>query len=221
MEIIPAILPRTFSEIEDKIKSIKGFADLVQIDICDGKFVPNTTWPYIKIDQNFEAILHEERGMPEWEKIDYEFDLMIENPTADDARKWLSAGAERVILHYESSEDLSPVISILSGLVEIGLAVDIKTNIEKIKKYADKIQYIQCMGIKKVGFQKQKFDPKVVDKIREIKNTFPNLKVQVDGGVTLENASVLKHAGVDSVAVGSALFEADNIVDTYKKFKKI
>ncbi|HEY9583601.1 MAG TPA: hypothetical protein VJI66_01395 [Candidatus Paceibacterota bacterium] len=221
MEIIPAILPKTFSEIEEKIKSIKGLADLVQIDICDGKFVPNITWPYVKVDQNFESILREERGMPEWEKIDYEFDLMIENPTEDDARKWLSAGAEKVILHYESSEDLTPVISILNGLVEIGLAIDLKTSIEKIKKYADKIQYIQCMGIKKVGFQRQKLDPKVADKVKEIKNTFSNLKVQVDGGVTLENASVLKHAGVDTLVVGSALFGSENVVDTYKKLKKI
>lgn len=221
MEIIPAILPKSFVEIEEKIELVKYFADFVQIDICDGKFVPNTTWPYIKPDQNFEAILREERGMPEWERIDYEFDLMIENPSEDDARKWLSAGAERVILHYESSKDLTPVISILSGLVEIGLAVDIKTSVEKLKKYFDKIQYIQCMGIRKVGFQGQKLDSKVIDKIKEIKIAFPNLKIQIDGGVTLENASVLKHAGVDRIAVGSALFESEDIVDTYRKFKKI
>src|SRR6185369_5235485 len=107
MEIIPAILPKNFAEIEEKVSLIVGLSKNVQIDICDGKYVPSTTWPYWKADENFEKILKEERGMPEWEKINYEFDLMIENPTEDDARKWLSAGAEKIILHLESSPDLS------------------------------------------------------------------------------------------------------------------
>ena len=56
MQILPAILPKNFSEIEDKIALVKGIAPLVQVDICDGKFVPSTTWPYRKADDNYEAI---------------------------------------------------------------------------------------------------------------------------------------------------------------------
>lgn len=221
MEIIPAILPKDFSEIEEKIELVKGITKIVQIDICDGKFVPSTTWPYKKPDENFEAILHEEKGMPGWEKINYEFDLMIDNPTEDDARKWLSAGAERIILHYESSEDLTPVLNVLDGLVEIGIGIDLKTDLNELKKYENKIKYIQCMGIRKVGFQGQKYEPGTVDKVKEIKAIFPDMKIQVDGGVSLENAFLLKNTGVDRLVVGSALFGSDNIVDTYNKFKKI
>ena len=57
MEIIPAILPKDFAEIEEKIEMVIGIAPLVQIDICDGKFVTSTTWPYKKSDENFEKIL--------------------------------------------------------------------------------------------------------------------------------------------------------------------
>ncbi len=221
MEIIPAILPKNFREIEEKIELIVGIAPMVQIDICDGKFVPSTTWPYWKPDENFEKILREERGMPEWQKINYEFDLMIDNPTADDARKWLSAGAERIVLHHESSKDLMPVIAVLDGLVEIGIAVNLTTNLEEVKKYANKIQFIQCMGIRKAGFQGQKFEPNTPDKVKEIKALFPDLKIQVDGGVTLENADLLKHAGVDTLVVGSALFNSENIVDSIEEFRAI
>ena len=157
MEIIPAILPKNFREIEEKIELIVGISNIVQIDICDGKFVPSTTWPYWKPDENFEKILREERGMPEWEKINYEFDLMIDNPSVDDARKWLSAGAERIVLHHESSKDLSLVIAVLDGLVQIGIAVNLTTNLEEVKKYSEKIQFIQVMGIRKASFQSQKF----------------------------------------------------------------
>jgi len=62
MEIIPAILVKKFTEIEEKIELIKGISDFVQLDICDGKFVKSTTWPYGKTDENFEKILHEEMG---------------------------------------------------------------------------------------------------------------------------------------------------------------
>ena len=60
MKTIPAILPRDFAEIEDKVSQIKGLSDIIQIDICDGKFVSSTTWPYKKQDENFEKILREE-----------------------------------------------------------------------------------------------------------------------------------------------------------------
>ncbi|MDP3962842.1 MAG: hypothetical protein Q8Q03_03180 [bacterium] len=221
MEIIPAILPRDFKEIEEKTILIKGLAEIVQVDICDGKFVPNTTWPYKKRDQNFESIVQEDRGMPLWEDMDYEFDLMIKDPSVDDARQWLSAGAVRIVLHAESSNDLAPVMAVLDGLVEIGLSLNIQTSLDAIEKYKDKISFIQFMGITKVGFQGQAFDPRVLEKIKEAKEKYPELPVQVDGGVSLGIAAQLKEAGADRVVAGSAIFESENIVDTYRKFQRI
>ena len=229
MEIIPAILPKDFAEIEEKTELITGLAKVVQVDVCDGKLTPLSTWPYKKHDENFEAILREEKGMPGWEKIDYEFDLMISEPTEDDARKWLSAGAARIVLHEESSKDLTPAIAILSGLVEIGLALDVSTPLDVIEKYKDKISYVQLMGIRKIGFQGQDFDQTVLDRLKTVKEKYPDLKIQIDGGVTLENASLLKDAGADRLVTGSALFgahadladTAGDVVDTYAEFKAI
>ncbi len=221
MEIIPAILPRDFNEIEEKTELINGLADMVQVDICDGKFVPSTTWPHKKRDENFEAIIREDRGMPLWKDVDYEFDLMIKDPTEDDVRQWLSAGAERIVLHAESSPDLSPVMAVLNGLVEIGLGLNIQTSLNVIEKYKDKISYVHFMGIGRIGFQRQAFDPRVLAKITECKEKYPNLAVQIDGGVSLATAQELKKAGADRLVTGSALFESDNIVDTYHQFRQI
>ena len=69
MEIIPAVLPKDFSELEEKVQMVVGLADTVQVDICDGKFVPTTTWPHKRRDENFEAIIREDRGMPDPFKI--------------------------------------------------------------------------------------------------------------------------------------------------------
>ena len=225
MEIIPAILPKNFKEIEEKIGLLQGFSNVVQIDICDGKFVPTTTWPYwkadIKPDENFEAILREERGMPEWESINYEFDLMIQNPSADDARKWLSAGAERVILHLESSKDLNPVIDVLNGLVQIGIAINTTTDLEKLKEYSGKIQFIQIMGIRKAGFQRERLESSVPETIKKMKTMFPDLKIQIDGGVTLDNALLLKDAGADVLVSGSAVFVGGDVGEAIEEFRRI
>ena len=229
MEIIPAILPKDFGEIERKIEIITGLAKVVQVDICDGKLTPLSTWPYKKPDENFESILREEKGMPAWEKIDYEFDLMIDSPTEHDARKWLSAGAARIVLHVESSPDLSPMMAVLSGLVEIGLSLNVSTPLDAIEPYKDKISYVQLMGIRRIGYQGQNFDPGVPDRVKMVKEKYPDLKVQIDGGVSLENALLLKHVGVDRLVVGSAMFgtsadfedAAGDVVDTYAEFKAI
>lgn len=221
MEIIPAILPKNFREIEEKIELINGLSGKVQIDICDGKFVPTITWPYWKADENFEAILREERGMPEWESFDYQFDLMISEPSEHDARKWLSAGAESIILHLESSKDLNPAIEVLKGLVEIGIAINNTSNSDDLNRYIDRIQFVQIMGIRKAGFQGQRFENATLDKVKEIKSKFPDLKIQIDGGVNLENAVLLKNAGVDRIVVGSAIFQSGDVVDSFEKFRSI
>jgi ribulose-phosphate 3-epimerase len=221
MEIIPAILPKDFNEIEEKTILIRGLAKIVQVDICDGKYVTSTTWPYKKADKNFEDILHEDRGMPNWEDIEYEFDLMIKDPTEHDVRQWLSAGATRIVLHAGSSNDLLPVMAVLNGLVEIGLALNIQTPLDVIEKYKDKISYVQFMGITRVGYQAQAFDPKVLEKIKECKEKYPNLLVQVDGGVSIATSELLAEAGADRLVTGSALFSSDNIVDTYRKMGQI
>ncbi len=221
MEIIPAILPRDFNEVDEKTSLLVGLADTVQIDICDGKFVPSVTWPYKKRDENFEAIIKEERGMPSWEDLDYEFDLMIKDPTEDDARQWLSAGAKRIVLHAESSPDLIAVMNVLNGLVEVGLAINIQTPLEMIEKYKDKISYIQFMGITKIGFQGQAFDERVLEKVKKAKELYPDLVIQVDGGVSFATADMLAEVGVDRLVAGSVLFGSDNIVDTYRKLERI
>lgn len=225
MQIIPAILPKNFKEIEQGVELLNGISEVVQIDICDGKFVPSITWPYwkseIKPEENFEAIIKEERGMPGWETINYEFDLMIESPGAEDARKWLSTGAERIVLHLESSKDLNPVIDVLSGLVEIGIAINNTADVNDLKKYADKIQFVQVMGIRKAGFQRQNFEMSTVEKVKEVKAAFSDLKVQVDGGVNLENAVLLREAGVDAVVAGSAIFDSEDVFEAIEEFRSI
>lgn len=219
-EIIPAILPMQFSELEDHIELIKGFTKTVQIDVCDGQFTPSPSWPYKKHDENFESITKEERGLPGWEVFNFEIDLMVNRPE-ENIDRWVSAGATRIIIHAESRGDINGAIQNLKGRAEIGLALNIETGIEIIEEYKDDIQFIQCMGIDHIGFQGQEFDSKVLDRVKEIRAMYPEMIISVDGGVSLQNAAKLIEAGANRLVVGSAIFGSDNPIDAVQNFKAL
>lgn len=219
-EIIPAILPKDFAELQEKIDLIKDFVKTVQIDVCDGQFVPSATWPYRKEDDSFHKIVTEEDGLPGWEKLNFEIDLMANRPE-EVVEEWVSAGATRIIIHIEARGNIEGAIDQLKDRIEVSLALNIDTPISVIEPFKDKIQGIQLMGIDTIGFQHQPFDAKVIDKIKELRAAHPEMLISVDGGVSLENGSALLEAGANRLVVGSAIFEADNYVDAVTEFKKL
>ncbi|MBP6858772.1 MAG: hypothetical protein KBC33_02990 [Candidatus Pacebacteria bacterium] len=219
-EIIPAILPMDYAEAEEKISLVKDFVKTVQIDICDGQFTPTPTWPYRKDDDMFGKILKEEEGLPGWEKLNFEIDLMVNHPEQI-VDEWVSAGATRVIIHSEAKGDIMAAVDTLFGRVEVALALNIDTSVSAIEPFKDKIQGIQLMGIDQIGFQGQEFDAKVIDRIREVRAAYPDLTVSIDGGVSLENALRLIQAGATRLVVGSAIFNADNYLEALQQLKAV
>ncbi|MFA6314815.1 MAG: hypothetical protein WC648_00360 [Candidatus Paceibacterota bacterium] len=218
-ELIPAILPKDFDELEYKVGLVKGFVKTIQVDICDGQFVQNATWPYKKSDESFEKILKEEQGMPDWQDVNYEFDLMVNRPE-EIVEEWLMAGAMRIVLHVESRGDILGAIEKIGDKASVGLALNIETPIDVLDEYIGKIEFVQCMGIGNIGFQGQKFDDRVIDKIKEIRTKYPEMIISVDGGVTLESAPILVHSGANRIIVGSAIYESENAVEAVQKFKR-
>jgi len=220
IELIPAILPYDFTELEDKISLVNGFVRTVQIDVCDGQFTPEPSWPYRKRDDTFEALVREERGLPNWETLNFEIDLMINHPeTAIDS--WISAGASRLIIHAESKGDIAGAVTNASGRVETGIAINTDTPVSTIEPYTNKIQFIQCMGINRIGYQGQPFDRRVLDRVREVRAIYPDMPISVDGGVSVETASDLIEAGATRLVEGSAIFTADNVIEAIRNFSSL
>jgi ribulose-phosphate 3-epimerase len=220
IEIIPAILPKDFNELEERVELVRGSVKTVQVDVCDGQFVQNASWPYRKRDDAFEMLLKEEEGLPGWQDLNYEFDLMVNHPSGV-VDEWVSAGAVRIIIHVESKGNIAEAVNKLQGRAEIGLALNVETPIESIEPYKGRIQFVQCMGIDDIGFQGQEFDAKAVDKIKTVKAAYPDLPISVDGGVSLDNAPSLIAAGADRLVIGSAIFDADNAFEAIQRFKKL
>jgi ribulose-phosphate 3-epimerase len=238
IEIIPAIIPQDFEEVKEKMSLVNGSVHCVQIDICDGKFVKSKSWPYINdYDNDFKKITDEEEGFPFWESLNFEVDMMVMNPESV-VEDWIRAGAHRIILHLESSTNIKDLILDLRNkfgwlgdsplMVEIGLAINTNTPLEKVFEYLDPntsgrslVDFIQFMGIREIGYQGQFFDERVIGRIRDLRNAYPDVIISVDGGVNLDNASEIVDAGVNRLVSGSAVFESGDVVNTIEEFRKI
>jgi ribulose-phosphate 3-epimerase len=229
MEIIPTILPKDYEELKTKISKVKDYIDVIQIDFCDGLFVKSKTWPFAQggiNEVNFKSILNEETGLPYWEDVDFEFDLMVASPV-DDFDLYLKLGAKRIIFHLESitSEKLRDFLEgidpYLKDNVEIGLAIGVETEIEELDSFVNLIDFVQFMGILHEGFQGEKFDERVYNRIKDFKIKYPEVIVSVDGGVNLENGRKLKEAGADVLVSGSTVFDSPDIIETIEDFKNL
>lgn len=230
IEIIPAILPKDYEDMKNKISLVRGLVPLAQIDLCDGIFVPSKTWPFSTggaSDYNFQNIINEREGMPFWEDIDFELDLMVAD-AIENFDIYTKLGPKRIIFHIEAFSDLQEFKHFLEGIdvyirdnIEIGVAINPTTPIEQIYDIANNIDYVQCMAIEKIGYQGQGFSEKVFPQIKALKEKFPDLVIGIDGAVSMQTAKRLVDAGATRLAVGSALFNTTDIIDTLEKFKQI
>jgi ribulose-phosphate 3-epimerase len=211
MLIVPAIIPKTFADIEDRVRIVRSLLTRVQVDVLDGQFAPSVSWPYNGEDATvFQALSAQERGLPEWELMSYEIDMMVTEPEAKiDA--WISAGAETLIIHIESTTKLKEIIERAAERgVEVALALKPSTNIELLAPWIDRIAFVQCMGNDKIGYHGVELDERVLAKISEMRARWPALSIGVDIGVNLITAPLLAQAGATRLASGSAIFKAED-----------
>lgn len=207
--IIPAIIAENFEELKEKISKIEGLVEWAQIDVMDGKFVPSLSWnnPFElqNIDTNLKIEMH----------------LMVQNPE-NVIKDWIMSGARRVVVHYESSskENIEKAVADLkfAGL-EAGVALRMETDANEIESLIPSLDVVQFMSIDKIGYYGQEFNPKVIDKIKDLRKKFLSVKINIDGGVNFKNAKALFEAGADNLIVGNIIFNSQNIKETIAKLQ--
>ena len=198
---------------------------MVQMDICDGKFVPSTSWPMGRGDEgSVERILNEEEGLPFWEDLDFEFDLMVLN--AHKKFDFFSRlGAKRMIFHLEAEtekdfkEFLESLDPYFKDNLEIGISINTTTDISKLDPFINLVDFVQFMGIENIGFQGEPFDERVLTQIKDLRKKYPEIKISVDGSVNENTAPLLIEKGADRLVIGSALLQSYDIRETYRDFE--
>lgn len=199
MKIAPSLLAADFSKLEEEMQDIeKGGADLVHLDVMDGRFVPNISFgpPVI---QALRPIT----------KLPFDVHLMIYYPE-DYFDILKNIGVEMASFHIEAVTHVDRVIHALkSANIKCGLAVNPGTSLLMIDTVLPLLDYVLIMSVNP-GFGGQKFIPYAVDKVKQLKKMITekqlSVSIEVDGGVNQDNAFLLKNAGADILVAGSSVF---------------
>lgn len=227
MKIIPAILPMRYYDIPNGVEKVSSAVNTIQVDFVDGNYAPNRTWWFNNKDkERLTFILNQDEGLPEWQKMNYEFDLMIKDPLQS-IDTFITLGPSKIIFHLGSivESDLINFFESLSGIVkdtiDFGIAIAVDEDPQKLKPFLSYIKTVQCMGIAQVGFQAQPFDLRVIEQIKKVKNLCADIEISVDGGVNLDTASELAKAGATSLIAGSVVFQNNDPESIIKRLKQI
>ncbi len=202
IEIIPAVLPQNLSELRDGLSKLKGISRLVQIDLVG------------------ENILRGEEALPQWEEFDFEFDLMT-NDSLGDARNAIDLGASRIVVHADFP-NVKEAIEMLQQMrggdypVRVGLGLPSSSDVGVIEEYKGLFDYVQVMGIAEVGAQGRPFDPRSLELIAALRETYPELTIQIDGAAA-GHVKELVAAGATRLVVGSAIINAEDPKVVYKE----
>jgi ribulose-phosphate 3-epimerase len=200
IDIAPSILSANFFRLGEEIDAVtRGGATVLHFDVMDGHFVPNLTvgLPVLK------SIARET-------KLPIDAHLMISEPGRY-AEQFVQAGAKMVSVHVEADAHLHRTLaSIKAAGAQAGVVINPATSIESLAEFAD---YVLVMSVNP-GFGGQKFIPTSVDKVRRLRRMIEerqlDTRIEIDGGIDLENIASVVAAGAEIIVAGSAVFGVGN-----------
>lgn len=251
-EIIPAIIPKNFEDLEEKMSNVARLVPTAHIDVLDGSLAPLRSWPYARTpqknadttqthaekDADFDDIITEKKGFPFWQELEFEAHFMVRGPERI-ISDWIAAGASRIIVQIEGvmaadvrgldgtriyadiARQFEKSVEAVAGRVPLGAALALDTPNQALELIANDISIIQCMGweLSHLGRQGVPSDERVFDKIRQLRQKYPEHIIAVDGGVNRENISKLLEAGAKRFVIGSALWRGGSVRENFEKFK--
>lgn len=206
IEIIPAILANNITEVREKIKSVETSVEWVHLDVMDGVFVPNATW------NNPADLMHMRLST----KV--EMHLMVADP-ASVYLDWILAGASRIMWHFEATQDHSAIAADIHRRgVEAGIAVNPETPIATLEPFLFLVDRVIIMA-NTPGASGQAFKEETLEKIKALRELWPDGTIGVDIGVMPETASSAARAGANALISGSYIFSSGDPLNALENLR--
>ena len=200
IKISPSILSADFSKLGEEIVALeKAGADYIHIDVMDGHFVPNITIG--------PEVIKRLRSVT---KLTFDVHLMIA-PVNNFIKDFADAGADIITFHPEATENVSETINLIKELgKKVGVSLKPKSQINLIEDHLNEIDLILIMSVEP-GFGGQKFMPEVLEKMKKLRNTINekklNIDIEIDGGINFDNSKKAKEFGANILVSGSTVFK--------------
>ena len=213
-QVAPSILAADFGNLERDIATINNSeADYLHVDIMDGQFVPN-----ISFGQDITKVMHKLSDKP------LDVHLMIEKPERY-VESFVSSGASILTVHLEASVHLHRTLQAIKAEgMKAGVAINPHTSVDLLKDVINDIDVVLIMSVNP-GFGGQSFIDNTFNKVQRLKKIIAmnnaSTLIEIDGGVTDENAAELAKAGADILVAGSFVFKAEDQPQTIKNLKQI
>ena len=213
IKIVPSLLSANFTTLGEDVKNCeKAGADMLHIDIMDGHFVPNITVGPIVV-QHIRPLT----------ELPLDCHLMINNPE-NFVEKFAEAGADCISVHVEGHVHLHRTMGMIDKLgLKVGVALNPVTPLEFVFDAAEWCDYILLMSVNP-GFGGQQFLNSTLRRIEQLsqflqKNNLDSIKIEVDGGINLNNISDVVNAGASIIVCGTSAFRG-NIADNIAELRK-
>lgn len=196
--VAPSLLAADFSKLKEEIQEVeKCGAEYLHLDVMDGNFVPNISYgaPVISAIRPHSNLV-------------FDVHLMVEEPDRF-IKDFVDAGADIITVHVEATKHLHRTIQLIKSYgKKVGVSLNPATPIETLKHIINDIDMVLLMSVNP-GFGGQAFIPETLNKIKELRTLYPEIDIEVDGGVNDKTVEAIKEAGANILVAGSYLFSGN------------
>jgi len=200
--ILPSLLQCDFGNLQSEVERlVSAGTEVLHLDVMDGHFVPNLTYGMPIVE-----------GLRRHTDLPLDVHLMISDPLAY-AQPMVDAGADLLTFHIEAVADPGKASEVARSIhdmgVGVGVAINPETSMETLGDCLDDVDMVLVMSVQ-AGFGGQSFNPVALDRIGQLRQRYPQLLIEIDGGINSETIGQAHQAGCDLFVVGSAIFGQDD-----------